>query len=320
MAGSAASTLLLAQARSIPIIACAWCAVQVTTNCCNVPLMANLSESIPRNRQGQVASIVGVTMAAAPIVGSLMVHAVYGHRVLMFVLPLSIGLVSIPWLLLVMQDLPAAPIRSPSHTGSKWLQFFWIDLKKWPDFGWALANRFFLYIGYAIFFSYQAYYLLDHLHYRTADVAPLVFVSATITGVLLIALSQPLGWWSDRIRARKPFVIASTLATGAGMVILAFSPTAKLFLLGAALTGVGQGTYVSSSLALASDILPLDLSARGMGMLSSGALLAQALAPVAAPHLLHCGETTPNYSLLFLVAFVSSLIGAGCILPIRSVR
>ncbi len=320
MIGGATSTLLMAEARSIPVIAFAWCAVQVTTNCCNVPLMASLSESVPKSRQGQVASIVGVTMAAAPIVGSLLVHVVYGHRVLMFILPLSIGLVSIPWLLLVMRDRPATPIHSSSGTGRELLQFFWIDLKKWPDFGWALANRFFLYFGYAFFFSYQAYFLLDRLHYRTADVAPLVFVSATLTGVLLIALSQPLGWWSDRIGARKPFVIASTLATGGGMAILAFSPNLKLFLLGATLTGVGQGVHVSSSLALASDILPVNLSARGMGILSSGALLAQALAPLVAPHLLRCGEANPNYSLLFLVAFVSSVIGAACIVPVRSAR
>jgi MFS family permease len=136
-----------------------------------------------------------------------------------------------------------------------------------------------------------------------------------------MVFSNLSGWFSDKVRRRKPFVLLSALLYALGILLVALAPSIPAFLLAIALTGIGQGVYVAIDLALAAAVLPEGgrQAGKDLGVFTIAEVLPFTVAPALAPLLLVIGGGG-NYPALFLAAAVFAFVGALCIQPIKGVR
>ena len=137
---------------------------------------------------------------------------------------------------------------------------WWIDPRRYPDFGWAWLTRFLISLGNALGTLYLLYFLRDKVHYeqlfpgRTAEDGVLILILIYAAGAVATAVAG--GIWSDRTGRRKPLVIVSSLVMAAGAALLAISPTWTAALVAAALLGIGYGVYMAVDTALVTEVLP----------------------------------------------------------------
>jgi MFS family permease len=122
------------------------------------------------------------------------------------------------------------------------------------------------------------------------------------------------GWLSDYLGRRKPLVLLASLLFVIAMIVVAFSHSVEVFLVGIAIAGLGNGLYLGVDYALVSEVLPDQNSAagKGMGVFNLSSTIPQTIAPMLAPVLLLVGAdgTAGNYTSLYLFAAVLALVSA----------
>ena len=176
-------------------------------------------------------------------------------------------------------------------------------------------------LGFAIYTTYQVYFITDRVGIATKDVTVVQLVAVLIFSIVLTASAVISGRLSDRWQRRKVFVYAAVIVVGLGMVLLAFTTTLAMFFVAAAIMGVGIGAFFAVDLALVTDVLPDQehAAAKDLGIFNIANALPQSVAPAIAPLFLAVGGGG-NYTLLFLAAAVLALLGAALIVPIKAVR
>jgi len=198
---------------------------------------------------------------------------------------------------------------------------FWINPVRHPDFSFALLSRLLVFIGTAFLTTYQAYYLSDHLNVSEDELASFVFFSTTVTAVITVVISITGGWLSDRLSRRKPFVGGAALIVSVGLILIGNADTFNQFILGAAVTSLGQGLYYSVDIAVAAAVIPKDEgAAKAMGVFQIANSLPQSLAPAIAPVFLAIGGTGQNYQAVFFAGVVFAVLGALALVPVRGVK
>jgi hypothetical protein len=102
-------------------------------------------------------------------------------------------------------------------------------------------------------------------------------------------------------------------------VTIVLFPTWSALYTAAALFGTGFGLYLGIDIALAVRVLP-NAQSRGkdLGIMYTSIFLPLIVTPLLGASILN--SFANNFSLLFTTAAIASLLAAGCILPIRSVK
>ena len=91
------------------------------------------------------------------------------------------------------------------------------------------------------------------------------------------------------------------------------------FLVGMAISGLGFGVFAAVDLALVADVLPHPGSnGKDLGVFNIAAALPFSLEPALAPAILAIGGG--SYAVLYAVAGVCAILGAGAILRVKRVR
>jgi MFS family permease len=202
---------------------------------------------------------------------------------------------------------------------------YWVSPRKHPDFAWTWLSRLLVYMGVATLVTFQAFYLINQLHYSVEQVASLIALSTLVHYVFVFAMSPVAGWLSDKLDQRKVFIVVTAVLYAVGLVFIAFAGSFTVFLIGMAITGIGEGAYAAVDLALVTDVLPNpDEAAKEMGVFTVASNLPPALAPALAPVFLAIplgavGQGG-NFVALFAASAVFALLGALAIRPVRSVR
>lgn len=83
------------------------------------------------------------------------------------------------------------------------------------------------------------------------------------------ALQLPTGWLADRF-GRKMLLVPGYLLFGVTTVLSAFAPSYGVFLLLAALTGLGEGTYYPTQFSLSSEVIPRRFRGLGSAIINCG--------------------------------------------------
>ncbi|MBD0671279.1 MFS transporter [Streptomyces sp. CBMA156] len=185
------------------------------------------------------------------------------------------------------------------------------------DYFWALISRLLAMLGIHLVLVYQLFVLTDHLGLSTREAGTVVTIGGLIIAVAAgaaVAVSGPL---SDRVRRRKPFVLAASALAAVGLVPLTVAPALWSFLLFTVLASLGFGCLIAVDQAIVSEILPNAHSrAKDLGFLNLANTVPQVLAPIVA------GAVVPafGYSALFVLAIAVTLGGGLAILPVRRVR
>jgi MFS family permease len=304
----AVSLVLLGQQHSMVGIGVWWTATLVGFCVLTAALTATISDQVPVGQRGFVSGWISAPQAVGTILGILLVSLLAlgqadGYTTMAFLLVILVA----PFVIWV-PDEPVSQVRP--HTG------FWISPRRFPDFGWTLLSRVLVNLGNAFGTTLLLYFLEDHLKVLDAEAA--ILELTLVYMFFVVAASLSLGRLSDRTGRRKAFVWLAASLQGIAALLLAFIPQYAVAMLGAALLGLGYGCFLSVDQALATQVLP-DPATRGkdLGVMNIATAVPQAIAPLlGAMVVAYLG----GFSVLYLVAGLTSLIGAAAVLPIRRVR
>ena len=319
LVGGSMGILVVALAPGIPEVFVGWCIAQLLFNALLAAMVAVLPDQVPVAQRGQVSGILGVCLPVAAVTGTFLVQLFSGHQLAMFMVPCAIAGFFVLLFALTLQDRRLSRQVVPPWTVREFLLTFYVAPRRNPDFAWAFLSRLLFVLAYAFLVTYQAYYLLEHLHSAESDVAHQIFVGTLVQSVVLVLASILGGRLSDRTGRRKVFVVSASIVYGAAMFVVAVASSFNGFLVGMAISGIGFGAYMAVDLALVADVLPDDDNvAKDLGVFNIAGALPFALAPAIAPAILLLGGG--SYSLLYAAAGVCALAGACAILPVRGVR
>ncbi|GIM89141.1 MFS transporter [Paractinoplanes toevensis] len=314
--------LVVATGGNIATLTFGWALAQLGVNATLSTLTALMPDQIPAHQRGRVGGILGLMTSVAILAGTALAALLDGSTLLMFMVPAAVGLLTVLVLIFVLKDRPAAPGHFGRYTVKEFVRTFYVNPRRHPDFSWNLLSRFLLWMGLSCLTTYQAYLLIDRFGYTTDTVASGVLVATLITTAGLVLGSSVGGWLSDRSGARKPFVFGAGLVVAVGLAITAFSTSFGVFLVAAAIFGLGEGVYLAVDLALATEVLPdPDDAAKDMGVLNIANALPQSLVPILAAPILAVGAgTASNYKLLFLLGAIVAVAGSALVRMVRGAR
>ncbi|MGW5650009.1 MFS transporter [Streptomyces humi] len=313
-AGGALSLLLLAGAGGTGTMVLGWCLVQLTLNAAFAAVTAAVPDRVPRLQRGSVGGWLGAAQILGVVGGTGLATAAGGVAAGYAACAVFTAVGALPYVLRH-PDLRLAPADRPPWSWRGFLTGFWLSPRRHPDLGWAWLTRFLINLSNALVLLYLLYYLRDRLHHHDPEQGVLVLTA--VNGLTLLATVVVGGVWSDRVGRRKPFVVWSGMLMAAATALLAAWQTWPGAIVAAALLGIGFGVFTSVDFALMTDVLPKALDrGKDLGVINVANALPQVAAPaLAAPIVTYLG----GYRMLYLVAAVIGLAGAGLVGRIRGV-
>ncbi|MGI8456929.1 MAG: MFS transporter [Propionibacteriaceae bacterium] len=311
--------LMVALAPSISVVLVGWCIAQLSFNALLAAMVAVLPDQVPTAQRGLVSGVLGICLPLASVTGTFVVQLFTGNELAMFMAPCLIGSFFILLFAVTLKDRRLAPTDKPNWSLHEVAGTFYVNPRNSPDFAWAFVSRFLLVLAYALLTTYQAYYLLSRIGSSEAAIPHQIFLGTLTQAAFVIAASLVGGRLSDRTGRRKPFALSAALGYGLAMFIVAGANTFNGFLIGMAVGGLGFGLYAAVDLALVADVLPdTRNTAKDFGVFNIAGALPFSVAPALAPVVLAIGDG--SYSLLYMVAGISAILGAVAILPVKRVR
>ena len=172
------------------------------------------------------------------------------------------------------------------------------------DFLLALAGYFFLFMAVSLFFLFPV--VLEKFGPRQSRIGLIMGVFS----VVAIAVRPFFGRMID-VRGGRRFALLGVCLLIFAVPFFHFVDDAGWlpFLL-RALTGLGWGISMTATIAMCSDLAPVDRLAKSMGVIGVAGLVANALGPLLAEELIRAGGAGRLYnaSLLFLAAALACLL------------
>ena len=308
--------VIMAAAPNVPILALGWCLAQLGWGTATGSFMFIQADRVPESQRGSVAGLMGFSAMAAPVLGSVIGAMLVFDNFLLFLVPGVIGLILVAVFALTgaREDTATlAPVTQKLTMGSI-VKNFVFNPREQPDFGWNWLGRFLFMFGLTLNTTFTTFFIAQRAGTDIAGIAGLV-AAVSLFGVLATALGAlGSGWLSDRIKRRKMLVLLAGFIFAAGTTTMALAPDLTLVLAGSIVTSLAVGIFSAIDSAIILDIIPNRATDAGRysGIAQLSISLAQALAPLAAAGVLLVGVTgiDKNYTLLFLVAGVITVIGA----------
>jgi MFS family permease len=313
----AVSLFIMWRASSLALLFVGWCGIQLFSNFALAAITGTIPDQVPENQRGTISGIYGLAIPLAGILGAIIVGVVFkaaptNSYLVMIVLVL---LTNIP-LALFLHDKTLPKGFPPPFRLWEFLKGFWIDPRRYPDFGWAWLSRFIPSIGSFMATTYMLYYLQDAVKYASPVQGASTFTIIS-TGVVIVSTLLG-GFLSDRFQRRKIFVIVAVILLAVSMFLLAFFQTWQFVRIAAAVLGFGFGAFLAVDIAIITLVLPsAESRAKDMGVANIASTLPQVLVPVIAGAILGLSH---SYTLLFLVTGIIVLLGSIVVLPIKAVR
>ena len=318
--GGVVALAIVGFAPNLLVVAVGWILAQLTLNMVLAALQALLPDQVPLAQRGRVSAVLGIAQQVSPLVGiGLALGVQPAGTPAMFLVTGIVGAALMILLAALIRDVPHDPVEAFSF--GQFIRSFSIARGKRYDFAWAWFGRFFVILGFAVYTTYQPYFITDRLGVPAEErIVQQLIALLVFSGVLTIS-ALLCGRLSDRMGRRKPFVFGAAAVVSVGLVLLAVTDTLPAFYLAAAVMGVGIGAFFAVDLALITDVLPDKdhAAAKDMGIFNIANSLPQSVAPAIAPLFLAIGGGG-NYTVLFIVGAILAVIGAFLIAPIRAVR
>ena len=320
--------VVMALAPSVPVLVVGSSLMQIGFATTLTVLLALLPEQVPAARRGLMGAVLGVGQAVSVVVGVGIAGALQGTPLLAFAVPGLVGAAGVTGLCLALRDRVLEVAERLPLTGRDILEAFWRDPRSHPDFGWAWLSRFMLFMAFSAVLTYQVFYLTDQLGIPSDRTAKYVGIGLALQVVMVVLSSLVSGPLSDRVGRRKPFVIGAALLAVVALACIAVATSLPLYLVGMAVGGIAQGTYLSVDLALIAEVLP-DRdhdAARDFGIMTIASVLPQTILPGIAPALLAIGfgsvvaGSPSNYTALFVSSAAFAAISALAITRVRGAR
>ena len=313
---SAVTLALMANATSFVALVIWWAIFHIAANAILAGLSAVVPDQVPLRQRATVSAFVSLSLPLGAVMGALLVTRVATSTQMSYYIFIGLLLVVMMLFILVLRDKPLPKEAAPRFHLATFLAGFWVNPVKYPDFGWAWLTRFLVYLSYFTALGYLLYFLQDAVHYQKAAQGVTTF-QIILTGTLLLS-SVASGVLSDRLQRRKVFVVGASLVIALSFLILAFFQTWLAVELAGGVLGLGFGAYLGVDIALITQLLP-SANSRGkdLGVINIANAFPQIVGVSIAAIVVN---TFHSYTLLFVLAAILALLGAGLIQRIKSVR
>jgi MFS family permease len=258
------------------------------------------------------------TVVAALLAGQLVGHA---QTALVYLIDAGLFLACTTIMALQIREEPLQ--EAPPFALRGFVRSFWIDPRRYPDFGWMFLTRGLVMLGFYTMISFLQFFVKDTLHLTVAEAARVTGILSAVTIAAGTVVALAAGWISDRI-GRKGIVSVSGFFLALTSVGLLTQPPFSTLIWIAVLFGIGYGAFTSVDWALAIDVLPSrGTAAKDLGIWGVANTLPQVLAPiVAGPVLDTFNRRSPNsgYTVVFSGAIVCVVLASILIWKIRGAR
>ena len=313
---SAVTLALMANATSFVALVIWWAIFHIAANAILAGLSAVVPDQVPLRQRATVSAFVSLSLPLGAVMGALLVTRVATSTQMSYYIFIGLLLMVMMLFILVLRDKPLPKEAAPRFHLATFLAGFWVNPVKYPDFGWAWLTRFLVYLSYFTSLGYLLYFLQDAVHYQKAAQGVTTF-QIILTGTLLLS-SVASGVLSDRLQRRKVFVVGASLVIALSFLILAFFQTWLAVELAGGVLGLGFGAYLGVDIALITQLLP-SANSRGkdLGVINIANAFPQIVGVSIAAIVVN---TFHSYTLLFVLAAILALLGAGLIQRIKSVR
>lgn len=278
-----------------------------------VALSAMIADQVPVTQRGRASAAFGVPQVIALAGGMVLVTEVITDVPTAW---LAIGilgfLVGLPFLLGKKEP---APLPGTGVQGSLRENVTPPRPSRAPDYYWAMSTRVLINAGNHVGTTYLLFYLSDVLDRPRPEGALLTLTLIYL--VFCVVATWGAGLVSDKLMRRKPLVLMGGALQVAAALTLAVVPTWSAALLGAALLGLGYGSFLSVDQALTTDVLPnARTRARDLGLVNAAQHLP--IAPLVGFAVLTV--TDESYRALYVASALVMVVGMYSVTRIRGVR
>lgn len=305
---------------SLPMITAVWVVAAIALNSMQPAMTTVVADRFDENSRGLAGGFVGAGMTSGIAAGTVIGGRLAAHLVLAYgVFAGAIAIACVAFVL-INREASSQDLKPQKFDFLGFFNGFWKPLKS-PDFAWAFAGRFTIYMGYQAIATYLLYILQDYIHLSTADANVTIGNVSAISFVFVVAASLIGGLVSDWIKRRKPLVFFASLIMTAAMLVPLWQASVNGMYLYAALIGIGYGAFMSIDLALMTQVLPKTEqgeAGKDLGVLTTAINIPQIISPAMAAVLLNAFGH--DYRVLFVVAVIFVGLGSFFVLPIRSVK
>jgi MFS family permease len=257
----------IATANSLAAITAFAVLLALSTNTARGPFQGYVPDLVPDRQVGLASAMVGLMQVLGNVLGFALASIANTQGNVGLAI-FAIAAVEVVTMISVVVRVPNGP-PSKARDGRSWLSIaaetWGLDILQEKSYLWLLASRLFILMGGASVLNFVYLYLADS-HGLTQEQSGAAFLqmlgAATIASLLAIIPASRL---SDRI-GRKPVIYACSALGAIGVAIIAIAPGIPVAIVGAALFGASQGTFLSVDWALMTDIIPKASSGRYMGL------------------------------------------------------
>jgi MFS family permease len=257
----------ISQGSSVLALAAFVLLLSVSTNIARGPFQGYVPDLVAEPQVGMASGMVGLMQVVGNVTGYVLVSL----SVALDVMPLSLMAVAIVELVtmasVVLRVGKGLPPRS--RKGRSWPRIAreaWAtDILQQRSYVWLLVSRFLFLTAGSFLVNFTLIYLgrafeMDKVEANTWNIVVLIVaVAANVVAIL------PASRLSDRY-GRKPVIFAGCFAAAGGSAVIAMSPWIPLALVGAAVFGAANGSFLAVDWALMTDIIPRASAGRYMGL------------------------------------------------------
>ncbi len=251
--------------------------VSFSSNFAQGPFQGYVPDLVPRRQVGLASGLMGLMIILGNITGVGLVAAsvafgeqtgtVLNHSYGLAIL--GVGVLEGVTALATLVTVDESRKRSPPREGRSWPQIaraaWGRDFLRERSYVRMLGTRLFLIAAPAMTLVTAPFYMRRTFEMGDADATLWVFVTGAVMVVLSGISVVPAALASNRF-GRKPVIFAAAMAGATGATIVALAPALPVAIGGAALLGVGAGSFLSVDWALMTDIIPKGTTGRYMGL------------------------------------------------------
>jgi Na+/melibiose symporter-like transporter len=317
--------LILGKVHSVVAVLIVYCLVQVTTNTAHGPWLGLIPDRVPENKRGLASGIKSLIEIMGAIGGIYMVgmlvsgDTVNGENPGIFI---SLGILALIMAvcmivtILTVKEYP--PEKKPEISLlNSILNTFKIDVKNDKSFVYFLVSRLVFLLPLLVLRTFGLYFIAD----ITEITNPTVVVAdlTIIIGIFLLLVVYPAGYLADRI-GRKVIIITAGLIGCVGVGILIFLHSYSWILVGGAFIGIANGSFMSASWAMATDLVNKGEEARYMGLTNLATAGAGIVAAISGPAIDWINELAAGlgYQIILGICILLLLVSSLLVLKVRT--
>jgi len=257
----------IAMGNSVLVLALFMVLLAFSTNTARGPFQGYVPDLVAEPQVGMASGMVGLMQIVGNVTGFLFVSLSVGFG-MMWLSLVGVALVELVTMLSVVlkvdKGLPPRP-RQGKSWGRIAREAWATDILREHSYVWLLVSRLLFLTAGALLVNFVVIYL-GRSFWMSKEEANGTYVTLLIVVVAANALAiLPASKLSDRT-GRKPLIFAACAVGAAGCFIVATAPSIPVALVGAALFGAANGTFLAVDWALMTDIIPRASAGRYMGM------------------------------------------------------